>query len=119
METILALSTGPNYNMEEVVAAVTGPLWFELYPLKKREDIALLVERAQKAGYKALYICVDVAAPGKRERDLRNKANVAPQDSWNKVVHSTSTLVTPSLLVRTSDVFREYRGLRVFPWNVP
>ena len=84
--TIFALSTASNYNIEEVAAVATGPLWFQLYPLGNREDTASLVKRAQQAGYKALCICVDVAVPGKRERDLRNKATIPPQVSWNKAL---------------------------------
>lgn len=83
--TIFALSTASSYSIEEVAAAATGPLWFQLYTSPIPEVIKMLVERAQKAGYKALCITVDTAVRGNRERDLRNKVTLPPRVTWNKL----------------------------------
>ncbi|MFC1942694.1 alpha-hydroxy acid oxidase [Chloroflexota bacterium] len=85
-ETIFVLSTGSNYTIEDVAAVSDGSLWFQLYPIGSRDDTALLIDRAKKAGYKALCVCVDVAMPGKRERDLRNQTVLPPRVSLNKAL---------------------------------
>ena len=83
--TVFALSTASSYSIEEVAAVATEPLWFQLYTLRNPEATKALVERAQKAGYKALCITVDTAVRGNRERDLRNKVNLPPRVTWNKL----------------------------------
>jgi 4-hydroxymandelate oxidase len=57
--TIMALSTVSSYSIEDVAAAATGPLWFQLYVLKGRDLTEKLVRRADDAGYKALVVTVD------------------------------------------------------------
>jgi L-lactate dehydrogenase (cytochrome) len=74
-----ALSTGSSRSIEEVAAAATGPLWFQLYLWKDRRVIASLVERARAAGYQALCLTVDVPVIGNRERDARNGMTIPPR----------------------------------------
>ncbi|MFC1964401.1 alpha-hydroxy acid oxidase [Chloroflexota bacterium] len=116
--TIFSLSTASNFNIEEVSEAAPGPLWFQLYSLGSREDTASLVERAQKAGYKALCVCVDFTAPGKRERDLRNRASLPPQLTWNKALHILRRplwlrhyLFGPPISLGNLEGLSSYRGL--------
>jgi len=116
--TIFVLSTGSNYTIEEVAAVATGPLWFQLYPTGTREDTASLVERAQKAGYKVLCLCVDVASHGKRERDLRNKTAIPPRVSWNKVMQVARRpswlpiyLFGPPFFLRNYEDLEFFRGM--------
>ena len=52
--------------MEEVAEASDGPLWFQLYVMKDREVTRALVERAKRAGYKALCLTVDLPVLGQR-----------------------------------------------------
>lgn len=59
MGTVMVLPTTANYSIEEVAEAATGPLWFQLYVFKDRELNKILIERAEKAGYKALVVTVD------------------------------------------------------------
>ena len=69
--TLMMLSTGSNYSMEEVSDAATGPLWFQLY--HRGYDLTeMLVHRAEEAGFKAICLTVDTPAPSPKERDLRN-----------------------------------------------
>ena len=69
--TLMMLSTGSNYSMEEVSEAATGPLWFQLY--HRGYDLTeMLVHRAEEAGFKAICLTVDTPAPSPKERDLRN-----------------------------------------------
>jgi L-lactate dehydrogenase (cytochrome) len=61
-----------SYTIEEIRAAASGPLWFQIYLWKDRQVTRDLVERARAAGYEALCLTVDVPVLGLRERDLRN-----------------------------------------------
>jgi L-lactate dehydrogenase (cytochrome) len=70
--TAFTLSSMSGHAMEEVMAAATGPAWFQLYFLGGRAGAAQLVDRAQRAGFEALVVTMDTQFPGHRERDLRN-----------------------------------------------
>jgi isopentenyl diphosphate isomerase/L-lactate dehydrogenase-like FMN-dependent dehydrogenase len=66
------LSTVATTDIETIARAIPGGFWFQLYMPSKREIGHDLVRRAKDAGAGALFVTLDVAAPGKRERDLRN-----------------------------------------------
>lgn len=74
--TIMILSTLSNSDVEDVVKATDGPVWFQLYVYKDREVTKELVERITKAGCKALVLTVDAPMLGTRERDVRNRFNL-------------------------------------------
>jgi L-lactate dehydrogenase (cytochrome) len=67
------LSTMSSHSIEEVAAAVPdAPLWFQLYIWRDPEIGRRLVDRAQRAGYRALVLTTDVPIVGNRLRDRRN-----------------------------------------------
>lgn len=70
------LSTPASSSIEEVAREVGeklgGRLWFQLYVLREPAMLDRLVARALGAGYEALFVTVDLAVAGKRERDPRN-----------------------------------------------
>ena len=68
----LILSTLSNVAVEEVCAATSGPVWFQLYVQRDRDRTARMVERAVQAGCSALVLTVDAQTWGIRERDERN-----------------------------------------------
>jgi len=70
--TIYTLPTISGHKIEDVKAAATGPLWYQLYLLGGRAAAEGAIERAWKAGYSALVLTVDTPMAGKRERDPRN-----------------------------------------------
>jgi 4-hydroxymandelate oxidase len=70
--TIMTLSTLSNCSIEEV-AAIGGPLWFQLYVYRDREATRGLVERAEAAGCTAIVLTVDAQVWPTRERDVRNR----------------------------------------------
>ncbi len=76
---IMAVSTLATATLEEVAAAASGPLWFQLYVYKDREITRALVQRAKAAGYKALCLTVDAPHSGRRERDVRNRFALPPE----------------------------------------
>ncbi|MEU9124914.1 alpha-hydroxy acid oxidase [Streptomyces sp. NPDC048506] len=65
-------STFASETLEETARAATGPLWLQLYVMRRREITESLVRRAEAAGYQALVITVDTPRMARRERDLRN-----------------------------------------------
>jgi 4-hydroxymandelate oxidase len=72
-KTLMTLSTLSTFSIEEVMAAATGPVWFQLYVFKDRAISASLVKRAEVAGCKAIVFTVDAPLLGRRERDVRNQ----------------------------------------------
>jgi 4-hydroxymandelate oxidase len=83
--TIMCVSTAANYSLEDVAAAATGPLWFQLYCYKDRALTRHLVDRAQAAGYRALVLTADTPMVGRRERDIRNRFTLPPGTGWKNV----------------------------------
>ncbi len=74
----MTVSTYATQSLEEVRAATTGPLWFQLYVHRDRGITRELVSRAAAAGYDALVLTVDVPEIGRRERDERNGFRLSP-----------------------------------------
>ncbi len=69
--TISTLSSMSGHPMEDVIAAATGPVWFQLYFLGGREGAEQLVSRARDLGFSALVLTVDTQIPGDRRRESR------------------------------------------------
>jgi 4-hydroxymandelate oxidase len=76
--TVMILSTLSNTPVEEVVAAASGPVWFQLYVYRDRQATEGLVRRAEAAGCRALVVTVDAPLIGRRERDVRNRFHLPP-----------------------------------------
>ena len=74
------LSTLGTRSIEEVAeAGAGGRNWFQVYVWKDRGLVRSMIERAAAAGYEALVITVDLAVPGRRERDVRNGMTLPPK----------------------------------------
>jgi 4-hydroxymandelate oxidase len=58
-QTLMVLSTVSSHSLEQVAAAATGPLWFQLYIQPNRDITEVLIRRAQASGYKAVVVTVD------------------------------------------------------------
>ncbi|MEP7380844.1 MAG: alpha-hydroxy acid oxidase [Gemmatimonadota bacterium] len=68
--TLMVVSTTATTSLEEVRAAASGPMWFQLYIYQDRGATRALLERARDVGYSAIVITVDSPMLGWRERDL-------------------------------------------------
>jgi isopentenyl diphosphate isomerase/L-lactate dehydrogenase-like FMN-dependent dehydrogenase len=66
------LSTISGHPMEDVKAASSGPVWYQLYLLGGRAAAEASIQRAKKAGFSALVLTIDTVVAGMRERDYRN-----------------------------------------------
>jgi L-lactate dehydrogenase (cytochrome) len=73
-----SLSTMSTRSIEEVAAVSTGRKWFQVYTWKDRGLVREMVERAAVAGYEALWLTVDTAVLGRRERDARRGFAIPP-----------------------------------------
>lgn len=70
--TIMVVSTLSTTTIEDIGAAATGPLWFQLYVYKDRGATTDIIRRAEAAGCRALVLTVDAQVWGRREADVRN-----------------------------------------------
>ena len=66
---IYIASTLSNQSIESICASSKGSVWFQLYVYKDRDITLNLIERAKRAGCKALVVTVDAAMIGTREQD--------------------------------------------------
>jgi isopentenyl diphosphate isomerase/L-lactate dehydrogenase-like FMN-dependent dehydrogenase len=67
-------STVSTFSLEEIAEANgDGSRWFQLYWSSDFEVTASMVQRAEKAGYSAIVVTVDMPVVGHRERDLNHQ----------------------------------------------
>ena len=66
------LSTLCGSPLEEVKAAATRPVWYQLYLVGGHDVARAGIERARKAGFSALVVTIDTPVAGMRERDHYN-----------------------------------------------
>ncbi|XP_063172168.1 2-Hydroxyacid oxidase 1 [Candoia aspera] len=77
--TGMMLSSWSTTSIEEVAqAAPETILWLQLYIYKDRDVTKSLVRRAEKAGYRGIFVTVDTPYLGKRLDDVRNKFRLSP-----------------------------------------
>jgi L-lactate dehydrogenase (cytochrome) len=80
--TAYILSTISGYKLEDVRAASSGPVWYQLYLLGGRAAAEPALERARKAGFSALFVTIDTGTAGLRERDIRNGTGQLMGGNW-------------------------------------
>ena len=69
---IAAFSTLSSISLEDIArAAPDGPRWFQLYLQPEFSATRSLVERAEKAGFKAILLTVDMPVAGTRDRETQ------------------------------------------------
>ncbi|KAI3835910.1 hypothetical protein MKW92_025546 [Papaver armeniacum] len=71
--TIMVLSTTSTCTIEEVASSCNGIRFFQLYVYKRRDVSAILVQRAERSGYKAIVLTVETPKLGRRWADIKNK----------------------------------------------
>jgi L-lactate dehydrogenase (cytochrome) len=70
--TAYILSTISGHRLEDVKAASSGPVFYQLYLLGGRGAAEAAIDRARQSGFSALFVTIDTAVSGLRERDIRN-----------------------------------------------
>lgn len=71
--TAMILSSLSTVDVEEVMAAATGPVFFQLYLYRDRAVSRDLIARVEAAGCTAIVLTVDGPVFGNRERDIHNR----------------------------------------------
>lgn len=71
MGTVYGVSSSVGHSVEEIAVASKGPKWFQLYVPKDRAVARKLVERAERAGYQAIILTVDLGEW--KDADRRNR----------------------------------------------
>ncbi|KAH9377627.1 hypothetical protein HPB48_019246 [Haemaphysalis longicornis] len=75
----MILSIQSTTSLEDVSAAAPGAIrWFNTYIFKQRDLTQQLVKRAEKAGYKAIVVTIDVPLFGRKIKDVKNHFDLAP-----------------------------------------
>lgn len=75
----MMLSTWATSSIEEVAEAAPEALrWLQLYIYKDREVTKQLVRRAERMGYKAIFLTADTPYLGHRFDDVRNRFKLPP-----------------------------------------
>ncbi len=84
-------------SIETIGAIAPEHTWFQLYLARDRKISADMIARADKAGFPALVVTVDIPGVAKRERNLRNGFTVAKpmNPSWKS---KFETLLHPAWL---------------------
>jgi len=108
------LSSSGTASIEAVAKASSGRLWFQAYVLRNQEFFWQMIDRAERAGFEALVITVDLPVGGKRERDFRNHFSVpfriTRRNAIDFALHPRWTL---DLLRRGIPTFENLRGLEM------
>lgn len=75
----MGLSSFSTYSLEEVAEADEGnPKVLQLYLFEEKEHSAKLIQRAKKAGFKAVFLTVDTPFLGRRNQEIRNQFKLPP-----------------------------------------
>ena len=74
-----SLSTMGTRSIEDVAAVSEGDKWFQIYTWRDRGLVKELVGRAEAAGYTTVWLTVDTAVLGRRERDVRRGMTLPPK----------------------------------------
>ncbi|KAJ5133514.1 hypothetical protein N7448_001459 [Penicillium atrosanguineum] len=117
----MGLSSYATYPLEDVAAQGLGnPYFMQMCVLKDRSITLQLLDRAEKAGYKALFLSVDVPVLGKRLNEYRNEFRIPEDMEYPNILSSGSdvsdrTNYDPSLDWESAiSWLREHTSLKVW-----
>ena len=115
-DAVMVVSTSSSYPIDQIAAAATGPLWFQLYAGPDVAGTRERVDRALAAGCQAICFTVDAPYAAPRERDFRNRlsrpTNQRPANPRRRRRKTTSSYgLEPRLLAYLNwDFFDQLRG---------
>ena len=98
--TAYILSTISGHKLENVKAASTGPVFYQLYLMGGRGAAEGVIERARLAGFSALVVTIDTPVSGIRERDFRNgMKELVSGSAFEKLPYLPQVLSRPAWLI--------------------
>ena len=110
--TAYILSTISGVALEDVKAATSGPAFYQLYLLGGRKAAEAAIERVRNSGFAGLFVTIDTAVAGMRERDFRNgMKELMGGNIFQKLRYSPQVLTRPSWLLN----FLRGGGVPVLP----
>jgi L-lactate dehydrogenase (cytochrome) len=99
--TVYILSTISGHRLEDVRAASSGPVFYQLYLVGGRKAAEASIERARTAGFSALVATIDTSMAGQRERDIRNGIKeLLGKSLLAKIPYIPQVLARPGWLMR-------------------
>jgi isopentenyl diphosphate isomerase/L-lactate dehydrogenase-like FMN-dependent dehydrogenase len=97
----LILSTVSGYRLEDVKAASTGQVWYQLYLTGGRAAAENAMQRAMDVGYTVLVITIDSTVIGYREREARDgMEQLLRGNAWSKIPFLPDIVSHPGWLTR-------------------
>ncbi len=81
---LMICSTASSFSIEEIAAAASGPLWFQLYASKHKPFMKALIANAERAGCRVLVLTIDAPTIGNREAERWFRAAESGSDSRSK-----------------------------------
>jgi len=97
----LILSTVSGHRLEDVKAASTGQVWYQLYLTGGRAAAESAMRRAMDVGYSVLVITIDSNVIGFREREARDGMEQLLRGSFlSKIPFAPQVLARPRWLAR-------------------
>ena len=81
------LSTMSISSIEDVAAATTQPIWFQLYVMRDRSFIEGLIDRAKAVKCDALVVTLDLQILGQRHKDLKNGLSAPPKLTLSNIAN--------------------------------
>jgi L-lactate dehydrogenase (cytochrome) len=95
------LSTVSGHRLENVKAASSGQVWYQLYLTGGRAAAENAMGRAMDVGYTILVITIDSTVIGHRERELRDgMEQLLRGNIWSKIPFMPQVLARPHWLMR-------------------
>ena len=95
------LSTVSGHRLENVKAASSGQVWYQLYLTGGRAAAENAMGRAMDVGYTVLVITIDSTVIGHRERELRDgMEQLLRGNIWSKIPFAPQVLTRPRWLTR-------------------
>ncbi len=103
--TLFVAPTGSTKTMEEVATSIKdSPRWFQLYFNKDPEVNRDLLQRAERAGYSAIVLTVDLPVLGIRDRNVRNNFTLPEELNRPNVPSERYIAATRSLQTLTAGI---------------
>ena len=95
------LSTVSGHRLEDVRAASSAEVWYQLYLTGGRAAAENAMRRAMDVGYTVLVITIDSTVIGHRERELRDGIEQLLRGNiWSKIPFTPQVLTRPRWLIR-------------------
>ncbi|GDY08757.1 MAG: alpha-hydroxy-acid oxidizing protein [Planctomycetota bacterium] len=113
-KTILGVSSSVGHSVEEIAAASTGPKWFQLYMPKDRAVARRLVERAERAGFKAIVLTVDLGE--RKDADKRNRFTL-PEPALRKHLRDIGFDLSEQMTYKQLLAFNDQAWDLTLSWN--